>query len=269
MKLTGLSLLILILLGCNTVSPEEKAKQKADSIRLHYALLPEAEKRQFFKELVKGPEQFEQGKHLRFEDFFKLYYPYDSSALKNYGKFLAEACYRANEELINPKKLNKKQWFRMMVQPTFESPFTITLEKQEDGYYTLTYSQVEDQTTFSYNSEYIDTTECVAFFSMLNKKNFLSIKSDNPGCGFLHPIVFICEEITNGKYNKVDVALPWINKCASNNEYYIIMDFLKLLRESKVYPEVKKAYPPDNADWDNSYELIEKIINTPRDTTTE
>lgn len=270
--------LFISLLSCTSVSnvpEEEKAKRKKDSIAMAKALLPEAEKRRIFKEVVRWPEELDASKHITFERFYKEYYPHDSLQYTNYNS-LTEFYYSANEELINPRKIDNRKWFRLFVIPSFESAFCITLEKNK-YYYNLTYKQFKEISSERPNNEVFSLTHTTrdpliynAFFDMLNKKGFLERNPSYPNCNFHDPILFVSEEIIDNKYNKVESALPWHSQCASDDDYYIIIEAMKLVKNSEIYPVFKNAFLQDKEeDWLNPYEFFESILNTPRQSPTE
>ena len=122
---------------------------------------------------------------------------------------------------------------------------------------------------FSQTTRTIDSAKCAEYFTLLDKKDFLKKKQNKLDCGYTHAILFISEEINNGKYNKVEVELPWIYRCASADDYERIIECINLVKQSEIYPVLKKAFPPDKEDWYNPYEFFESILNTPREKPTE
>lgn len=250
MKQTGLLLLVAILLGCNTPSTEEIAKQKADSIRLHNALLPEAEKRKICKDRVRDPEEFDYTKHLMFEDFFKQYYPADSSALKNYGTGLTQELYSLNEELINPDRVVKKEkWFRLFMYPTFYNSFILKVEKIKWGEYLFTYklSRMDGYysvgTLFQYSEIPKDSTMFTTLFSILDKFSFMHNYSDPKRCMVQDGNLWQFEYFDGKKYSIASYADPQRDGiCGSKEAYALAIHCLNIIRKSPAYKVLKSDF---------------------------
>jgi hypothetical protein len=250
MKLTGLLLFVLILLGCNRVSPEEKAKQKADSIRLHYALLPEAEKRQICKDKVRDPEEFDYTKHLWFEDFFKLYYPADSAVLRNYGSYITQELYGIQEEWINPNYVVKKdKWFRLFMYPTFYNSFVLKVEKIKWGEYLFTYklscmdgyNSVGTLLQYSYIPK--DSSMCFDLFSLLDNFSFSHPNFNKDRCGGFDGNHWYFEYFDGKTYRKANYADPQQKSpCGSPEAYRLAIHCLNIIKKSPAYKTLKSDF---------------------------
>jgi len=249
MKLTGILLLAIIVLGCNTTSPEEKAKQKADSIKLHNALLPDAEKRQICKDRVRDPSEFDYTKHLTFNSFFKQYYPYDSLALKNYGDGITQELYNLQEELINPNYIVKKEkWFRLYVCRTFYNSFILRVEK-DNGVYLLTYklsrmSGYESVgTLFQYSGNASDNTMLVSLFSMLDKFSFSHNYSNPKQCAVQHGTLYQFEYYDGKRYRIAGYANPERDGvCGSKDAYSLAIHCINIIKKSPAFGFIKNNF---------------------------
>lgn len=141
----------------------------------------------------------------KFEFFMKTFY--DNSRAKNYRD---EFIYALDEPYIDTTKIDKdKKWFRLIVNPTFLNPYSITLDKIKNntkvtfkmtngrggyysGYLTLT------------NFSYFKDTLYNSYISRLDKINFWEIKGNDSTChAVFDGTTFVFEAIDNGKYNVV------------------------------------------------------------------
>lgn len=246
MKLLGLSLFLLVFTSC-TQQSQDDTKTSKDSINLANALLPEEKKRELFNRVYKDIYKRDE-RGLVFKGFYTRYYPFDTLKYDNYkedGVYL----YWVNEELINPKDFSQHtKWLRVFIQPAFELPFSITLEKQY-GYYSLTYkafgktyTQIADWTLLAHTTRDLDTNQCATIFNLVNQKGFYKMKQDSvDNRNFLDPSLFICEGIDNGRYNKLAYLSGGYQLISEVDEFYMILELMKLVGKSRIAQTIKQA----------------------------
>ncbi len=253
MKLTGLLLLVLILLGCNPVSLEEKARKRDDSIKLHYALLPEAEKRKFFDTICDKLNTMEIVDSKSFlKHFFNTYYPADSIAYKNYDLHVIGDMYAANEDLINPEKIKiNHKWFRLYVYPCFYNPFILKLEYTNNSY-TFTYKLLSQANGYSntteleYNYRMYDTLSVHSLFNYIDSTNVLIDHKKYENCRPHDYTLWSFEYINKKKYKKSEKINPeMIGNCSTYQDYELAILCIKIIENSPVYKILKDNYRVD------------------------
>lgn len=261
MKLLFILIFSVLFFACGQKQEQQSASQfKQDT---SYKL-PEFEKKMRFVAFINEySKNMEEASLVNwFDGFCKQYYPGDSLSFKNYGKdaYLYYAC---SEELINPKNIEGRKWFRLLVSPSFERTFSFTIEKHSDCYrltynlYGHTYSQIPDHLMFSYCDQSFDTTKYNTFFTMLADNGFMQKTSHEQNTHILHPISFYFEAIDNNKYNRFE---RFGYDFETKEDLGLMRESLNLIRNSNIYPVLKKLYPPDgNESSDNPYEFIETL----------
>lgn len=267
MKLTGLLLLAVLLLSCGQKQGQQdnaESKKETTAPSPKRVIVPEYEIRKRFHGFINNNGKLMDYKSLAswFMKFHSNYYPEETARFNNYGKE-AFLYYSINEELINPKEINNRKWFRLLVSPSFERTFSFTLEKHSDCYrltynlYGHTYSQIPDHLMFSYCDQSFDTTKYNKFFTMLSSKGFMQKKNHIRNTHILHPISFYFEAIDSNHYNRFErFGYDFENK----EDLRLMKDALQLLSHSNIYPILKKLYPPDGTEGtDNPYEFIENL----------
>jgi hypothetical protein len=267
MKLTGLLLLAILLFACGQKQGQTNiAESKKDTTvqSPKRVIVPEYEIRKRFHGFINNNGKLMDYKSLAswFSKFRTNYYPEETAQFNNYGEE-AFLYYSINEELISPKEVSNRKWFRLLVSPTFERTFSFTLEKHSDCYrltynlYGHTYSQIPDHLMFSYCDQSFDTTKYNSFFTMLANKGFMQKKNFEKNTHILHPISFYFEAIDNNEYNRFE---RFGYDFGTKEDLKLMREAINLIRNSNIYPILKKLYPPDGTEGsDNPYEFIETL----------
>lgn len=180
----------------------------------------------------------------QFEFFMKTFYP-NSKAINYRDEFV----YALDEPYIDTTQIDKaKKWFRLIVKPSFTSPYCITLEKVKNntkvtfkmtngrgGYY----SGYLTLASFLYFKE----TLYDSYSSRLNKIKFWEIKGKDSSChAVLDGTSLVFEAIDKGRYNIVYRHSPWV--CTSKEAQELVKIFEDLYNITDI-EKFLKLYNPE------------------------
>jgi len=242
MKLTGLLLLAIILLGCDTISPEEKAKDvnpiKPPIIYNPNTNLPETEKRNIFKQLT--PDIPFLSFHIaeKQHPFYKFYHEYYSNNIGGYNNYGLTTIdyYCMNEEIIDPEKADlSRTWFRCLFVPPYGyTPYFITMQKQDENY--ILNTKLPNDTfnlkqSYAYHypmgesTELFDKDKAVIFFNMVNASGITTDTTKPLNCGGMDGTSYDIEVILNGKYTHKKIP----NGHCNGNQYRTLKEVIELL----------------------------------------